>query len=295
MVATASEIRAHLGVGYDAFCRAHLGRLCEITAVVVVVTPTKKRARFPGGALWAPPRELVLDEDALCKLACETAELSLKPELRTWASSVLSEAGRAGKDLATETAVARVLLAEVQPMTALPMVKTAHLGAGLLAVGLRVTLVAHGQVRLTKTLVAVYVDGGWVYADPHGTFELGETVPFKIEKFVPIPNLAPPEPVAAPVPTVVPKARTVTWQEVQAPPQPSETDLLMQQILQGVLADLEPTTPPASAWRPIHTVLVVGALGIAALALWQVYETRRELKEIEPPRKRSRRRSDPRR
>ena len=291
MTTTAAEIRGHFGwhVDADAFTRGHFGRLWLEETAVVVVAPTKSTSSrntnlSPGGAnsLWVLPQEIVLDETALLELARETAELSQRPELRTWVSSVLSQAGRLGRDLATETAIAQTILAEVQPMVARPLVKTAHLGAGLLAVGLHVTLVAHGQVQLDKTLIAVYVDGGWRYADPHGAFDLGETVPFKVEKFVPIPNLAPPEPVVTPATPAAPRARTVTWQEVQAPPEVSETDALMQQILQGILADMEPTTPPAPAWRPIHTVLVVGALGIAALALWQVYEARKELRELRP-------------
>lgn len=300
----ASEVRAHEGVGWDPFARAHDGVLWEETAIVVPPQPqasprpreysSRNTNLSPGGAnsLWVLPQEIVLDEAALLELARETAELSQRPELRTWVSSVLSQAGRLGRDLATETAVAQTILAEVQPMVARPLVKTAHLGAGLLAVGLHVTLVAHGQVQLDKTLVAVYVDGGWRYADPHGAFDLGETVPFKVEKFVPIPNLASPEP-AAPPASPEPAAQSrpkVVWRAtvsvaVSAPP--SEAELFVQQALQRVLAGLETAPAPAQpAWRPVHTLLVVGSLSIAALALWQVYEARKALarsKEIRPP------------
>lgn len=289
MTYNAAEVYCHLGFGFGHVAEAQMGMLWEETAIVVPPQPqpqpptreyggSRSTGLSPGGAapLWAPPRDLVLDDAALRELARETAELSQRPELRTWVSSVLSQAGRRDRDLSTETAVAQAILSEVQPMTALPLVKTAHLGAGLLAVGLHVTLAAHGQVFLDKTLVAVHVDGAWRYADPHGAFDLGETVPFKLEKFVPIPDLAPPEPK-----TEVRTRARVTWQtqavqatRVEAPP--SEIDLLMQETMRGILASLEPRTPPAPAWKPIHTVVVVGALGIAALALWQLYEVKKE-------------------
>lgn len=201
---TFSEKRAHLGVGYGTFARAHLGYVADLQPSTQVSQPPRNptpKITLPapivladhdggfGAGFFQGLRERVRDNEAIAEnvfvqLAEQVTELSRSPEIRTWTSAVLSQAGRRGEPLKTETDIARVILRTAQrERSSFPLFDTVRLGASLVSLGLSTVLVAHGELAFTRALILVKVDGNWSYCDPQGQFELGDHRPFLIERF----------------------------------------------------------------------------------------------------------------
>lgn len=322
MAATASEVRAHLGVGFDTFCRAHLGRLCDVNAIVVAPEAARQPGRqqgvglnaFDGIVIQIPVEKL--DKTRLKELAQEAAELAELPEVRTWASSVFSRAGRQGTKLDTQTALAETLLADAKRSTFFarnygPLTRTMHFAAGMVATGVHVTLVAHGDREvLTRLLSAVYVDGEWRYADP-AQQKLGAVRAFGVEETETVPHLETPEEVAQQavaaqelaayaaklrvyeqeVTEYKARVAAIEAQAVELAAQQAAQTAHAQAVVQQAQAELQlltnelappDATPEQRAGLTVgQKVLIVGAVTAAVYMAWRLAQTSRRVGELE--------------
>lgn len=250
MTATASEVRAHLGVGYGAFAAAHLGRLYEEIAVPapIVVVRRKAPTTYPQAQQtvariipWIPPPE-TLDEK-LERAVLAIPAYAKKPDLQQWVSRVLT---MTREDLTTDFGVAAALLSATQAIVRAPVDKVVLLAASYVAVGLPVYAVVHDD----RPLTAVYVDDTWRYADPNANAELGAHLLFVRERFFFVPSLPTPE-------------QTAVKLELEA----LRTEIVM--VRQG-LAKLQSTLAlEAQRTRTWRTVAIVAVVVLVIVVLYR--------------------------
>lgn len=287
---TAAEVRGHLGRLWDPFTRGHFGRFGFAETAVVPVKPTKPKkavARTAVGGtpsvarqalFWAPPA-FEITERGLELFAEQVATFSETPELRTWASAVLSQAGRQGADLSTETALAKTILTAVQETSlpsSHPTAKALYVAAGLVAVGLPTAVVAHGEFRLTRALAAVQADGRWWYADPNGLHAFGEHAPFRKEKLVRVPVAADAQPKTDELSQykkqVEEQQRQIQeLQERLSQLQAQVTDAVQNVTTLSVSLSLETSAPTPPSNERLYKYVAVGALGLLAVTLYLLH------------------------
>lgn len=277
------------GVGFGSRCMAYDGLTCQVPQPIVPVAKTTKKSKRRsqtnaarvGAGSWLVPAPLVFEitDTELERLAERIVAFAESPELRTWTSSVLSNEGRRGTDLSTESALSETLLKAVQhaefPLRE-PTARALYLAAGLLAIGLPTTLVAHGDLQLTRALAAVHADGLWRYADPNGPNLFGHSPPFLRERAIQLAPLANPQ------------ADELAQFKKQIDEQRQVIDELhaqldaIQEALELDLGSVSVSTSsaPASNER-IYKYVAVGALGLLVVTLYLLHRERKKRKELD--------------
>jgi hypothetical protein len=160
---------------------------------------------------------------SLEEVARRAARGGSNPRVRTWSTELLDRARRRGEDAKSDRGRATVLLRAVQQKLYVPdpvgteYMPGAHLlacdvddengvcvkagdcddlcillGACFLSVGLHTMIVGHAYNRernIQHVLLAVRINGTWLYADPITNFPLGKCVPFTRERLLSVPNV----------------------------------------------------------------------------------------------------------